>query len=166
MQDRDLERINRLLTNAENQISEAKELLFGKQIKVKARSLERDDNGQVIEGVFNGETMIDGEGNEYPVPANYASKSKLIPGDILKLTIAEDGTFIFKQIGPVERKNLIGLLEEDDDQYYVAVGSDRYKVLLASITYFKANPGDKMTIVVPAESPSEFAAVENVIKIS
>jgi hypothetical protein len=166
MQDQDIEKINRLLSNAENQIAEARELLFGKQIRVKAKTLDHDENGQVIEGVFNGETMVDSQGQEYPVAANYASKSKLIPGDILKLTIAENGTFIFKQIGPVERKNLIGILEEDNDQYFVAVGKDRYKVLLASITYFKAENGDKMTIIVPANEPSEYAAVENVIKTS
>lgn len=165
MEDKDLEKINRLLSAAESNIVQAKEMLFGKQIKVKARELERDESGQIIEGVFNGETMIDGEGNEYPVPANYASKSKLIPGDILKLNIAEDGTFIYKQIGPVERKKLVGVLEEDDDQFYVVVDKDRYKVLLASVTYFKANSGDKLTIIVPADGVSEYAAVENIIKL-
>ena len=37
------------------------------------------------------------------MPAN----QKLVEGDILKLTIADDGTFIYKQIGPIERKQII-----------------------------------------------------------
>ena len=40
-------------------------------------------NERIIEGVFNGEKMIGGDGLEYNMPANYASKSKLVEGDIL-----------------------------------------------------------------------------------
>ena len=36
--------------------------------------------------------MIGPDGKNYPVPANYASKSKLIEGDILKLTITPNLT--------------------------------------------------------------------------
>ena len=67
--------------------------------------------GKVIEGAFDGQNMIGPEGKIYPVPANYASKSKLVEGDTLKLTIVDDGSFIYKQIGPVERKKLIGSLK-------------------------------------------------------
>ena len=59
--------------------------------------------GKVIEGVFDGQNMVGSDGKTYPVPANYASKSKLVQGDILKLTIAEDGAFLYKQIGPIPR---------------------------------------------------------------
>ena len=45
------------------------------------------DGKRVVEGVFNGQNMIGGDGEEYPIPANYSSKSKLVEGDILKLTI-------------------------------------------------------------------------------
>ena len=36
--------------------------------------------------------------------------------------------------------------------------------MLASLTYFKAEPGDEVTIVVPEGDDSDWAAVENVIK--
>ena len=50
--------------------------------------------------------MLSPDGKNYPIPANYASKSKLVEGDLMKLTIAEDGSFIYKQIGPVPRSKL------------------------------------------------------------
>jgi len=61
---------------------------------------------RVIEGVFNGEGMVGSDGKVYSVPPNYASKSRLVEGDILKLTIKNDGTFIYKQIGPIERRRV------------------------------------------------------------
>ena len=86
--------------------------------------------------------MIGPDNKQYPVPANYASKSKLVEGDVLKLTIAEDGSFIYKQIGPVERRKILGILLEDDKgDFKVLADGKMYKVLLASLTYFKADPG-------------------------
>ena len=109
--------------------------------------------------------MIGPDGKQYPVPANYASKSKLIEGDVLKLTIAEDGSFIYKQIGPIERKKMLGILVQDErGDYRVVAEGKTYKVLLASLTYFKAEPGDEVTIVVPETGDSAWAAVEHVIK--
>ncbi|MDZ7744984.1 MAG: hypothetical protein U5K77_04515 [Candidatus Saccharibacteria bacterium] len=71
-----------------------------------------DNLGKVIEGVFDGQNMVGSDGKTYPVPANYASKSKLVQGDILKLTIADDGAFMYKQIGPIPRKQLVGTLSK------------------------------------------------------
>ena len=120
--------------------------------------------GKVIEGAFDGQNMIGPEGKIYPVPANYASKSKLVEGDTLKLTIVDDGSFIYKQIGPVERKKLIGQLKLEGDQYVIEAGGRNYNVLYASVTYFKAKPGDELTVVVPAELESaHWAAIEAVI---
>ena len=81
-------------------------------IASKAGTLSVSEGGKVIEGVFDGQNMIGPDKKQYPVPANYASKSKLIEGDVLKLTIAEDGSFIYKQIGPAERKKMLGILLE------------------------------------------------------
>lgn len=117
----------------------------------------------IIEGSFDGQNMIGPDSRVYSVPANYASKSKLVPGDILKLTITEDGTFLYKQIGPVERKKIVGTLTYDDGQYRVIANGKSYKVLLASVTYFKAEIGDKITILVPETTDSDWAAIENVL---
>ena len=131
----------------------------------KASAMSSSDGDKVIEGVFDGQNMIGPEGKQYPVPANYASKSKLVEGDMLKLTIAEDGSFIYKQINPVERRKVMGLLMQDEKGDYKVIAEGKtYKVLLASLTYFKADAGDEVTIVLPQDIESEWAAVEHVIK--
>lgn len=131
----------------------------------KATGLAVLDGGKIIEGVFDGQNMIGPDNKQYPVPANYASKSKLVEGDVLKLTIADDGSFIYKQIGPVDRKKVIGMLLQDETGDYKVIAEGKtYRVLLASLTYFKAQAGDEVTIVVPQEGDSQWAAVENVIK--
>ncbi|MDD5749930.1 MAG: hypothetical protein PHO91_04100 [Patescibacteria group bacterium] len=124
------------------------------------------DTGQVVEGVFNGQIMIGPDGKKYSVPANYASKSKLLEGDILKLTIARDGSFIFKQIAPIERIRLVGrLLKDKETNSFVVLAGDKiYRVLTASITYFKGEEGDEAVILVPKDSDSQWAAVENIIR--
>src|SRR3989344_1018089 len=52
-------------------------------------------NERVVEGSFNGEKMIGDDGKEYAVPPNYASKSKIVPGDRMKLTITKSGSFVY-----------------------------------------------------------------------
>jgi hypothetical protein len=165
--------IAQMIDSAEKNIQSAKQLLReamgGKmdnsEILKKAQVLNVSEGGNVIEGVFDGQNMVGPDGKQYPVPANYASKSKLVEGDVLKLTIAEDGSFIYKQIGPVERKKMLGTLSADDKGDYRVVAEGRtYRVLLASLTYFKADQGDQVTIVAPKDKDSVWAAVENVIK--
>ena len=119
---------------------------------------------RVIEGVFNGQNMLDKNGTIYPVPANYASKSKLIPGDVLKLTVTEEGKFLYKQIGPVERKTIIGPLVYNDGQYEVLANNKAYKVLLASVTYFRAAVGDEVTLIIPVDDKvADWGAIEAVL---
>lgn len=160
----DLEAIRLVLDKTENNLRQIRKILFNTNYKKDALNLiYSGNNSKVIEGVFNGEAMIDKDGKTYSVPPNYASKSKLVPGDILKLTIASDGSFIYKQISPTERKKIIGILNEDNGRFYVTCEGKNYNVLAASITYFKAKPKDKLSIIVPKNKPSDWAAVENKI---
>lgn len=124
---------------------------------------ETHETSRIVEGIFNGQNMIDEKNNTYPVPANYASKSKLIPGDVLKLTITDEGKFIYKQIGPVERKTVVGPLIKDNGQYKVLTADKAYKVLLASVTYFQAEVGDEVTLIIPAAEETEWGAIEAVL---
>ncbi len=121
---------------------------------------------RVIEGTFDGQNMVGPDGKQYSVPANYASKSKLVEGDVLKLTITRDGSFIYKQIGPIERRRVIGQLNRDEStgEYRVMADNVPYKVLLASITYFKGEVGDDVVVLVPTTGEARWAAVENIIK--
>ncbi|MBI2797774.1 hypothetical protein HYX70_00555 [Candidatus Saccharibacteria bacterium] len=131
--------------------------------KPKATAPADAAGGKVIEGRFDGQNMIGPGDKVYPVPANYASKSKLVEGDTLKLTIAQDGSFIYKQIGPIERKKLIATVGLENGQYVAIAGDNHYRVLYASVTYFKAQPGDEVTIVIPAHGQANWAAIEAVI---
>lgn len=130
------------------------------------RPQQEAETGHVIEGVFDGQNMIGPDGRQYSVPSNYASKSKLVEGDILKLTITPRGTFIYKQIGPVERERLVGrLIQGEETGEFVAITPDKkYKLLKASVSYFKGEPEDDIVILVPKDKNSTWAAVENVIK--
>ena len=162
--DKQIKRLKTLINEAETSLAAVKELLISLvgDDKVVAASKVTDENiGKVIEGVFDGQNMVGSDGKTYPVPANYASKSKLVQGDILKLTIAEDGSFLYKQIGPIPRKQVVGALKLENGHYYVEVGKNNYRVLLASVTYFKAKPGDQVSVNVPQEDDNaEWAALE------
>lgn len=161
--DKQIKRLRALIQDAETNLAAAHELLIslvGDDAKVQAKPAE-DVLGKVIEGVFDGQNMVGSDGKTYPVPANYASKSKLVQGDILKLTIAEDGAFLYKQIGPIPRKQVVGTLKLENGHYYVTVGKKDFRVLLASVTYFKAKPGDQVSVNVPEDdSQAEWAALE------
>ncbi len=159
-------RLHALIQEAETNLAAAKELLIsiigddGAIITPKG-SANDEVGGKVVEGIFDGQKMAGPDGKEYPIPANYASKSKLVEGDILKLTIADDGSFIYKQIGPVDRTQVIGTLVQHDGAYYVEANGREYRILLASVTYFRINMGDQVTIVVPSNNPdATWAAVE------
>lgn len=159
-----LDQVKQMLDLAENNIRQARALLFSKEIEKKASQLKVESEGKVVEGIFDGERMVGPNNKRYDVPANYASKSKLVAGDQLKLTVLDDGTFLYKQIGPIDRKKMIGQLEELSPKNFIAqCGEKQYRVLPASITYFKAEHGDQISILVPKEGASEWAAVENLI---
>jgi hypothetical protein len=162
--DKQIKRLRSLLHEAETNVAAAKELLISLVGEEEAETTPAAEQaGKVIEGVFDGQNMIGPDGKTFPVPANYASKSKLVQGDILKLTIAEDGTFIYKQIGPVPRQKVIGTVEQKGGQYFINVDDSEYRVLMASVTYFKAQPGDQVTAVIPEEENAEWAAIEAAI---
>lgn len=164
--------IREMIANAERTIASARAMLAQLEVRSVKKTAPKvpsssDEEGEIIEGVFDGQVMIGTDGKQYPVPANYASKSKLVEGDMLKLTITPDGSFIYKQIGPVERKRLIGIVSQDDLGNYVVLAEGKaYRVLLASVTYFKAEPGDEVTLVVPRNSESVWGAIENLVKKS
>ncbi|MDR1032891.1 MAG: hypothetical protein LBL84_02660 [Candidatus Nomurabacteria bacterium] len=164
--EKQVKRLKTLIQEAEIKLAAAKELLISvlgdEEIgtTTSAQAVE-DLSGKVVEGIFDGQNMIGPDGKTYPVPVNYASKSKLVEGDIMKLTIAEDGKLVYKQIGPTPRKQLIGTLVGHDGQYFVEAGGKEYKILLATVTYFKLNVGDQVTIIIPEDNlDAVWAAVE------
>lgn len=175
-----IQTLRQILDSAEEQLATARKLLAeldGKtdedvpaaaprrapDFVAQAQKLSVSSEGRVIEGVFDGKDMVGPDKRKYPVPANYASKSKLVAGDVLKLTITDDGSYIYKQIGPAPRKKMVGTLTQEGNQYQVVAGGKNFNVLLASVTYFKAQPGDQISIIVPESQEADWAAVDNLM---
>ncbi len=167
--------LRNVLEETQNNIRRALEVLYSKNVDIsslktrisKATNIPAsDDADRIIEGVFNGEFMVGSDGKEYSIPPNYASKSKLVEGDILKLTITKNGSFIYKQIGPIDRDKLKSVLLQDEitGDWYAVSDSRRWKLLTASVTYFRGQAGDEVVILIPKNSKSLWAAVENIIK--
>jgi len=164
-----IQSLREMIYAAEKTLQGAKSMLLQLEGKKKVgrrkkASSDDDEGGKIIEGTFDGQIMIGTDGKQYPVPANYASKSKLVEGDVLKLTITEDGSFIYKQIGPTERKRVIGMVNQDGEgNYFVLAENKPFRVLLASITYFKVAPGDEVTLIIPRDIDSDWGAIENIL---
>lgn len=118
--------------------------------------------GMIIEGVFTGNKMMGSDGKEYEISPNYASKSKLVEGDFLKLTITPHGKFFFKQIGPVTRTTVVGEAWYDTDlrQWFVIHNQNRYKLLLACATFYKLVPGQMVTILIPEGGGNTWTTIE------
>lgn len=142
-------------------------ITFDSILTEKMTDQENDSDRRVVYGTFDGKGMIGENGETYSMPANYASKSKLVEGDQLKLTINPDGSFIYKQIKPIDRKRVVGKVvqAEGQDEYMIMVEDKLYQVLLASITYYKGDVGDEVVCLVPTEGEANWAAVENIIKV-
>jgi hypothetical protein len=165
--------LQEMIATAEQTIMSAKQMLQelqagednGTKPEKRSSHVSSAKDGQVIMGTFDGQVMIGEDGKQYPVPANYASKSKLVEGDTLKLTITREGNFIYKQIGPIERRYLIGIVKTDERGNHIVEAEGRtYKVLLAAATYFKIEEGNEVTLVVPRDKISTWGAIENVLR--
>ena len=168
--------LKQYLEDAQTNLDQAKKMLgsideqdLNQKIQARASTVSKEEltkDTKIIEGVFDGQNMVGPDGKIYTVAPNYVSKSKLVEGDILKLTIMPDGGFLYKQIGPVERKRLVGAIVQDEEtrEFKVLANGRSYKVILASVTYFKGDAGDQAVIMVPKAQDSKWAAIENIIK--
>jgi hypothetical protein len=118
------------------------------------------------EGVFDGQYLIAQDGRKTEVPANYAAKSKLVYGDILKV-FTDSGKQIFKQIDKVERKQVEGVLAKKEGKWYLLSDDGSYKISDISAEYNNAELNDKAVALIPKEnSKVPFAALDKVLKDS
>lgn len=164
--------VKQRLDDAERSIQYVRQALEEGEVDGTAAIIDREaapqdhpESGErIIEGVFDGHNMQGNDSEEYPVPPNYASKSKLVEGDVLKLTIGPDGSFVYKQINPVDRRRVVGTLVVDEQGDFLVKTADKeYKILLASVTFYRAQEGDEVTILLPEHGDAQWGAVENVI---
>jgi len=167
--------IRDFIISAEKSIKSAKKLLkdileendisLNTEIDLSTKWLNsyNSDNSKIIEWVFTWEEMLGSDWNKYPVPANYSSKSKLVQWDKLKLTIEGSGKMMYKQIAPIERAYITGLVVKEKEKYQVVSEWKSYDLLTAAVTHFKASIWDSVTVIIPNWKQATFAAIEAVL---
>lgn len=167
--------IRDFIDSAEKGLKNAKKLLkevleeenidLTANLDLDTKGLSKYESGEskIVEWVFTGEDMLGVDNNKYVVPVNYASKSKLVQWDRMKLTVEWSGKMLYKQIKQIDRETKVGLLTQDKGKYQVVSDGVSYDVLTAAVTHFKANIGDNVTVLVPAGKEATFGAIEAVI---
>ncbi len=167
--------IRDFIDSAEKSLKNAKKLLkeileeenidLSANLDLDTKGLSQYESGEskIVEGVFTGEDMLGVDNNKYIVPVNYASKSKLVQWDRMKLTIDGSGKMLYKQIKQIERETKTGLLTQDKGKYQIVSDGVSYDVLTAAVTHFKADIWDTVTILIPAGKEATFGAIEAVM---
>ena len=167
--------IKDFIVSAEKSIKNAKKLLsdvladnnlsLDDEINLETSWLHNYKSGKekIIEWVFTWEEMLGSDGNTYPVPVNYASKSKMVQWDKLKLTIEDSWKMLYKQIAPIERETKTWLLSKEKEKYQVVADGKTYHVLTASVTHFKWEIWDTTTILIPKWKQATFAAIDLIV---
>lgn len=114
-------------------------------------------------GKFDGENMIDAGGKTYPVPTNYAGKSKLVYGDTLKMLNNPDGGHLFKQIEKVARKKVEGKLVKKGEQWWVTTEEGEYRVLNSNVSFLGGQENDQTSVLLPANDlKAPWAAIDEI----
>lgn len=126
---------------------------------------EDDGDTTVVEWVYDGYFMVWSDKKKYPVPMNYSSKTKLIPGDVLKLRIMSDGRLIYKLIGQANRTFVRATLSKSDENKFTAITDDGeiYFLNQAAVSYFKGKTWDELSVIINADGIWNFAAIEALI---
>lgn len=183
MNSKKIENILNLIEIAENNLRNARSLLqqsMGDKTLLASspsvapsapalRSTEEDRSIEVIEGFFNGESMIGDNGQTYIVPPNYASKTQLVVGDRLKWILTNERE-VFKLIQPVDRERVTGTFSIEGDSYIVLVNSypNPIRILKASATYAMKNLGlkigDEVAILIPKNTTPTWGAFSSVVR--
>lgn len=124
--------------------------------------------GNVIvdtEGVFDGVNIVTESGEEYCIPSNYTSKSKLIEGDIIRIIISDGGQVICKQIELTVREGIVAeAFEMENGEVALLHNGKAYKISVASKTFWNIKNGDKVLAKIPKNGTGKWAAVEMVIQ--
>lgn len=94
------------------------------------------------------------------MPVNYASKSKIVFGDTLKMVEDQDKK-LFKQIERVKRLNKVGILSKKEGQMVVVTGDGTYKILQVAVEFYGLTEGGQVQILIPEENVhAPFAAID------
>lgn len=173
MDNKKLIAIKDFILSAEKSIQSAKKILAtlvdNKDVKaeldIDTKDLHTYDSWEdkIVEGVFTWESMLWADSNIYPVPQNYASKSRLVQWSKLKAIIKNDWKILYKIIEEIEAETKVWLLTKSWDKFQVIAENKTYNVLLAAVTYIKWEIWDKVSIKVPKWKEATYAAIESII---
>lgn len=168
-----LKALRDLIHSAQTSINSAKKLLNsmvgdtdgGEDFDIDASSTSSYASWdlQIVEGVFTGESMLGPDGNTYPVPQNYASKSLLVQGSKLKAIIEPTGRIKYKIIGEIPFETKVGIVTKNGEKYQINTSEKSYNVLMAAVTFHKCEVGDTVSIRVPEGKNATYAVIEAVI---
>jgi len=116
-----------------------------------------------VTGFFDGQNMVAANGEKYPVPPNYVSKSMIVAGDQLKM-IKEGGETLFKQIQRTKRKRLAGVLALKEGKFNVLTDEGSFKVLNEAVEHFGLKAEDRVEILTSATQKTFWAVVERALE--
>lgn len=120
-------------------------------------------DSQIVEWVFTWEAMLWPDGNTYPVPQNYASKSLLVQWSKLKAIIEPTGKIKYKIIWEIPFETKIGVVTKNGEKYQITTDEKSYNVLMAAITFHKCEIGDTVSIRIPEWKDATYAVIEAII---
>ncbi len=160
-----------LINSAQNSINSAKKILAWllpediDSVDIDTHWLNMYTSGdeKIVEWVFTGESMLWPDGNTYPVPQNYASKSLLVQWSKLKAIIELSGKIRYKIIEEIPFEIQKGIITKNGEKYQITTERKTYNVLVAAITFHKCEIGDTVTIRVPEWKEATYAVIETVI---
>lgn len=168
----ELKTLRNAIISAENSLKTAKTLLatiLGEDAKNIFQAptdwLNSYNEGDIniIEGVFTGENMLWPDGNIYPVPHNYASKSLLVQWSKLKAIIQPNWKITYKIIEEIPYETKLWLITKNWEKFQITTQDKTYNVLVAAITFHKCNIGDTVNIRIPKWKEATYAAIENIV---
>ena len=154
------------IAEIENGLAELKIILQGgtPSVSTENRQNFRRQENKVVQGRFDGERMTGEDGKKYSVPSNYASKSKLLEGDVLTLQIKPDNRYEYRLIERVIYKKIAVRLEQDADSHYRGVLNDQsWSILKANVVYYKAKVGGQVILLIPSDYASKWGVIDSVI---
>ncbi|GAB0174799.1 MAG: hypothetical protein HHAS10_06780 [Candidatus Altimarinota bacterium] len=172
MDEKNIKTLRDLIQSAQISINSAKKILNsllgedyedGFETSMEGLSTYTQGEDKVIEGVFTGESMLGSDGNIYPVPQNYASKSLLVQGSKLKAIIQPSGKIVYKIIGEIPFESKIGIVTKNGEKYQITTDTKTYNVLLAAVTFHHCSIGDTVSIRIPEGKDATYAVIEAIV---
>lgn len=172
MDDQKIKALRDLIHSAQNSISSAKKILNSLLWEESDTPLDLSTEGlssyqhweeKIIEWVFTWESMLGSDGNIYPVPHNYSSKSLLVQWSKLKAIVQTSGKILYKIIGEIPYESKIGIVTKNGEKYSITTESKTYNVLLAAVTFHHCDVGDTVSIRIPEWKDATYAVIESIV---